>query len=471
MKFTLAGETRLTPRRKARKLCRGNRLTRGDMTRLHAPSLSDPIAPREIASKDFAASGIAGGSLAKGSTYQRQRRATLLSQEVNDATITLTGRVRGTRAKPYSQTVSIARTALGGIEIRGTCTCPMEFQCKHVAAVVLQWCSDAPDRKAPAPTRLALVASAPDAPAPAAPPLAPALSKWLDDVAQIAARSDEAAAGVKKRLCYVLDRWEDGSAGVTVLAFDLNSQGRASQAPRPYDLQAALGTNPPKFLRVSDLSLLRRLAQTGIGQTIGGARRFRLSGAEGASILAEIISTGRAHWQDPDGPVLRNGEARTGEACWSAGEDGAQSIGFRGISGEALVTLALNPPHCVDPVTGQVGVLTARLPATMIAALLAAPPVPPEAAPDVGAALDRILAPDTVPKLARMPQPTQLRPALRPIARLTMKPMPRFHYQASSSPMWRSMDPPKAGARGGIGLWLCAGALSPRRFQAAQDAL
>jgi superfamily II DNA or RNA helicase len=395
-----------------------------------APMNAGPVSPADIDVRALAAAGFPAGAIEKGQAYQRQGRVSIESNTARARTVTLNSRVRGSRAKPYAQTITIARSGGDRVAISCACSCPMASHCKHVAAVLLQWCqAGAPRARAPA-------IQPPTAPANTQPELPPALSKWLRDVAQAAARADESASDVKKRLCYVLNRMADGAAGVDVMAIDLDNQGRPKDAPKLYDPNHALNATPPKFLRASDLSILPRLMRAASAYAIGGARRFRLGGAEGASILAEIVATGRARWQGVDGPLLRMGEARAGEAHWSIGEDGAQRFGFRAAGGADLAALALSPPHCVDPATGEVGALATHIPAALVAALLAAPPAPPEAAESIGKALDRILPPGLAPKPRPMPKPTELRPVPRPIARLTMKPVPRFHYQAASSRAW-----------------------------------
>lgn len=393
---------------------------------------ADPVSPDNIDARALAAAGFPARILERGRAYQRQGRVSIESQATMAGAVILKSRVRGSRAKPYAQTITITRANGGGVTIACACSCPMARHCKHVAAVLLHW-SQAGAQCVRTPTIHPAAA-----PATLEPELPPELSKWLRDVAQAAARADENASDVKKRLCYVLDRMADGAAGIDVLAIDLDNQGRAKDAPKLYDPNHALNATPPKFLRASDLSILPRLMRTASMSPIGGARRFRLSGAEGAAILAEIIATGRAHWQGQEGQLLRMGEARAGEASWRIGEDGAQRFGFCASGGTDFAALALNPPHYVDPASGEVGALTTLIPASMVAALLAAPPAPPESAESIGEALDRILPPGLAPKPRPMPKPTELRPLPRPIARLTMKPMPRFHYQAVSSRAWRS---------------------------------
>lgn len=405
---------------------------------------ADPVLPAEIDPGIVAEAGFTGAAIAKASAYQHQGRAAIVSHEADGAIVKLTGRVRGSRSTPYTQTIAISRTRRGGIYISGECTCPMEYQCKHVAAVVLQWGRNAPAHTSPTPAGAASATRAPIKPEIAEPALTPALTKWLHDVAQAAARADEAAPDVRKRLCYVLDRMADGGAQIDVLAIDLDTQGRPKDAPKLYDPNHAVTATPPKFLRASDLSILPRLMRAGGLYAIGGARRYRLGGAEGASILAEIVATGRARWRGAEGPVLRMGETRAGEAQWSIGADGVQRFGFRAADGTELAALALNPPHCVDPATGEVSALATPMPAAMIAALLAAPPAPPEAAESIAEALGRILPPGLAPRPAPLPKPVDLRPAPRPIARLTMKPMPRyqFPYKSVSRRTWHSPAEP-----------------------------
>src|SRR4051794_7797559 len=46
------------------------------------------------------------------------------------------GQVLGTARRPYEQTIDV-EAVRGSVSIAGECTCPVGFNCKHVAAVLL----------------------------------------------------------------------------------------------------------------------------------------------------------------------------------------------------------------------------------------------------------------------------------------------------------------------------------------------
>src|SRR4051812_34006071 len=65
--------------------------------------------------------------------YLRDDR--VLAFEQDDEVVS--GRVLGTARRPYEQAIEIGEGVRGGISIAGDCTCPVGFNCKHVAAVLL----------------------------------------------------------------------------------------------------------------------------------------------------------------------------------------------------------------------------------------------------------------------------------------------------------------------------------------------
>ena len=71
-------------------------------------------------------------ALVAGAGYARTGRARLL--EVDTVHGHLVGSVRGSAGTPYRTVVTLGRT---GWDVEGRCSCPVAFNCKHVAAVVL----------------------------------------------------------------------------------------------------------------------------------------------------------------------------------------------------------------------------------------------------------------------------------------------------------------------------------------------
>ena len=63
-------------------------------------------------------------------SYVREDR--VLAFEQDDEVVF--GQVLGTAPRPYEQTITLEATR-GGVSVAGDCTCPVGFNCKHVAAV------------------------------------------------------------------------------------------------------------------------------------------------------------------------------------------------------------------------------------------------------------------------------------------------------------------------------------------------
>ena len=77
---------------------------------------------------------VGASSFERGRRYQRQGRVTRLETDPGGGRIQAD--VQGTRRSPYHVDISV-RPADGLMRIDGWCSCPVEFNCKHVAATML----------------------------------------------------------------------------------------------------------------------------------------------------------------------------------------------------------------------------------------------------------------------------------------------------------------------------------------------
>jgi hypothetical protein len=71
-----------------------------------------------------------------GDRYWRQGRVLFLNSNENEKGVRIKARVQGSRRQPYAQTIEVV--AINGVflDIEGECSCPVGFNCKHVAAVL-----------------------------------------------------------------------------------------------------------------------------------------------------------------------------------------------------------------------------------------------------------------------------------------------------------------------------------------------
>lgn len=360
----------------------------------------------------------------------------------------VSGRVLGTARRPYEQAIEIGEGVRGGISIAGDCTCPVGFNCKHVAAVLLFGLSTRIARPASEERITRLLSGPAQRPAPALTrdsASIPGLAAWFDDLDRAQAMAEERYPdGLAQRLIYVLSPIPYGQ-GVPRLSVQPTSarllkDGRFSQTSRPYDASTAFSGNPAKFLRPSDLRILRAAAllRRDYGRDRGGTIGLACEG--GAGVLAEILATGRARWLSLSGPTLAEGPPRSGRIVWqSAGE--AALIPRLELDGRGLA-LAATPPVYVDPEQGLIGIVETGHPPPIAATLLAAPAVPGTAVTAFNAALTR-----RAPSLAALAAPEPKRERVAgvtpiPVLRLfaadlppeTASPYSYFGYGAPPEP-------------------------------------
>jgi hypothetical protein len=374
-------------------------------------------------SEDDIRRAVSANAFSAGRAYERQGCVAPLRITMDGHLIET--EVKGTARRPYRVSVELD-TKRGRTVVDGFCSCPVGFNCKHVAAALLAALElgDSPFyRHAPASemrertaqpsmgsaqararaelARLSALLLSPPLPTdlsaydarlssrrvpPSAPTpelaLPPDVAAWLQllERAQRDATEDYPPS-VRKRLLYVTkrsprtrgpDRIEIELAGI-----EIRRDGSVSDQVKRYDLHQLLSGQPPRFLRPSDRAILRQLS------SLSG------DGSQLSSVLRQIIATGRGRWAGTNGPVLREGEPRPGRLAWQLDGDGTQRLTLE--ADDDVLPVLAGEPWYVVPDIGEVGPLKLSLSPDLLGPLLAAPAVSPEAAEQVSAELARRL--------------------------------------------------------------------------------
>ena len=358
---------------------------------------------------------VAPNAFQAGRQYQMNRRVRDVRVAADGGTID--AEVLGSSSSPYHQSVRLDRAPNGRLVVTGSCTCPVGFNCKHVAAVLFEYQQQAP----PAGTSPMLRSWMPSASwggsttsgagrNPAAlvtateAPLPFEVDAWLRNLA--AAQEEESEdypPTVRKRLLYVLDRGpQSGGLMVDVRSIDLKRDGTPGGPSRRHQTDQLLRPGQqPKYLRPSDRTILRKLASF-------GAER----GEDFIGTLQSMIATGRARWAAWDGPALTEGEPVSGELTWVVADDGRQRPDLT--LPAPLVALRLAVPWYVDPATGAMGPVATALPARLIRAMLDSPALPPAVAGRVREEMARRWPGRSLPAPQPIAAPRMLRERLQP---------------------------------------------------------
>jgi superfamily II DNA or RNA helicase len=389
-------------------------------------------------SDDLIRSAVSANAYAAGQAYMRAGRVRDLQADADEKHIS--AEVKGSARRPYRLAIDLHRAKNGKVSIAGECTCPVGFNCKHVAAALLEHRQSAaaarpkleaavveapPSRggyqmRGAAPV-LEAVARATDTAEPGPAQLAPLLAAWLRDLTQAAETdSDEYPANVTKRIYYQLDRLSGPSGprpalDVIVALGEAKRDGTVAASfttPSPGQL---LVTDPvPKYIRPSDRAILRGLFNQDLTQGL----------ADDGGLLRAMLATGRARLGEFPGIAARAGATRTAALEWRMEADGTQRPDVTVEGGGAVVLLPA--PWYLDFQNGEAGPIEIAIQPHLLRRLLNAPPVPPAQAAAVREGLAAALP------QARLPAPRELAHGgtlpTTPVPHLRLHRMPKPAY-------------------------------------------
>jgi superfamily II DNA or RNA helicase len=345
-------------------------------------------------SEDDIWANLSATMIRRGAAYQRRGDVLAVSASADGRRIT--GEVQGSDIEPYRVQIDITPGPAGQSRIFGSCTCPVGFACKHVAAVLIE----ALDRVIDQPRR-AVPAVATPAPAPAPPkptdPLAGPLATWLQSLTP---RTDDAeprkGGPAPECVLYLLDTTPIGdrprTTVRTIITRPLKAGGYGAERSNSF---TSLAYSAARYVQPDD-SFIARMATASNVQYDGGLPD------DPASIdllLQRMIATGRCHWRTKANPPLRPGTPQRGAIGWTVTPDGNQHPAIEAVD-EGLVVLPCARPWYIDTETWECGPLDIDLPARLIGPLLSAPAVAPHQAAALAERLAGIFPPD-VP----MPRP------------------------------------------------------------------
>jgi superfamily II DNA or RNA helicase len=320
---------------------------------------------------------VSHSAFGKARAYVRQHRVLEIARRADG---TIESKVRGTERKPYKQRIRLAPEAGGHTSIDGTCSCPIGYNCKHVAAALLALI-DEPGVASPTEDEL-------PSPAGSAPPptLSSEIAFWLQVLDKARhADSEDYPPDIRQRLFYILRRTETIRGGIPALAVGsvsvrLRKDGTSSEKASRFNPESARQPFPAAFLRPSDRWILARLAQMPQAYSASNSswHERTLGGESGLEILRRIINTGRARWDSITGLAVIEGPTLSGRIVWRTADEGSQRPDIIADDGSAVFRLA--PASYVKLETGVTGMLDLACPPLLAQALMSAPAIAPSSA-------------------------------------------------------------------------------------------
>ena len=296
----------------------------------------------------------------------------------------LVTRMHGSGAATYDQRIELPIDRRLGLRVQGHCSCPVGFNCKHVAAALMAFEAHQirlEKNRAAALADPRLTAGAQTAqtapPAvrtlrPVVPDLPGALVSWLADMPQAPAQLDatappaasaEATRPAHRQLMYVLSA-QGTQLQLRIHIGSLRRTGELGSHHMHTSSVADMLRNQPSYLTEADLAVLAALLPlalqatgTPIATHIVMSGRYALAALRAAlgSGRAWLLADGAAALPTPPGPAARWLDApEPATLQWQADTAGQWRTQWRGAAGQALALVLLPEPHVLDAVAATV---------------------------------------------------------------------------------------------------------------------
>jgi len=304
----------------------------------------------------------------------------------------LYGTVQGTASEPYHVRITIAAHRFDG-----ECSCPVRYNCKHVAAALLSWIEK--QTATPSPDDQALRA----------------VNRWLQKVVEQgrkAAPLHEHHEPGEPLLFYQLDSsaLTQSKSGITLQILQsrlLKRGGYGKETPYRYNGHYY----HPDWVLQSDRAIL----ELAVGrQSDFSYRELTIDGDIGHLLMNKLIDSGRCFWgSDREQPLTRS-SSRQLHFDWQLGESNDYSLTTRLPDVEHWQLIPADPPWYVDTAGLSAGQLENTPPVALLAQFVEAPPLPEAHAQAVSNYLASRL-PDAVLPLPTPPNFVRIDEAPKPV--------------------------------------------------------
>ncbi len=346
-------------------------------------------------------------SLARGMDYARKGYARNL---IGDPHKRLLAEVSNGRGDFYTQEIEISPR--GGVE--GMCSCPVGYNCKHVAAALFTWFRDQASKPPKQPANQSQVSRE--------------VQLWLARAAEVAEppkpeeRPEDYPAKVKERLLYLLET-PQGAVKISVWKGRINAKGTAlNKTMQRYNVLQNLRNTVAKFIRPVDLDLLSQLAEAKLindhysyygGSSVPDA--LQRAPSFGADLIKQLCETERLFWENNTETRLSWSQERAvPDLKWETQSNGRQRLGFA--HGEIVQIGA--EQIWIDRNRGLVGALEGTVSPEVMQLVAQSPELSPQDLNAVSTALPTRLGSLPLPKPARIKETT--RKAKTKTAKLTL---------------------------------------------------
>lgn len=309
----------------------------------------------------------------RGENYYNEKRVHHIAYDEGKNVVT--GLIRGNRR--YSAKINLITSDDKLTDIDGDCSCSVAYNCKHVAALLLEHLAQHTVLKVK-------VLSDPG-------------NQWLYKLKATNTAKTAKTKGrqAKQVLLYVLHKKIYSTSQrflVAALKVNKTRQGLYKN-PSPHDIAP---NAEAKYILAND-----RYIQTLMHASKGASLSTKptLEGKHGALLLLELLSSGRCHFEDYATPELYLGENIKSALYWHLDSDRMQQIRCKALQ-ESAEIVPTTPPYYINLATGECGQIDCGIEDKMAAVLIALPPVHAQKVDEVISFIKQNLSSPAIPILS-----------------------------------------------------------------------
>jgi superfamily II DNA or RNA helicase len=305
-------------------------------------------------------SACSNSSYVHGQTYFHGKRITEFHLEIDQPNvISISSKVKGSHSKPYKQQILLKwQDDSLHVAIEGRCSCPIGYNCKHVAAVCLDYQKRLSNQFSADENNICF--------------------NWLESLDE---SQSDAADQDKDFLAYILKPQIRGNKPDVSIEFLVTKQkksgglnkGRVCYLSSLHN-SFAYGYKPPGYLQTQDLEIIKLLySQPNPHMNLPLLRAWN-----GGLAMTNMLNSGRLFWRSLANP-LAAGEKRGLDLAWKTDVLGDYHLTVQ--TQPVSILLQTDPPYYVDGDQLLVGrVDSQHFTSQQLRKICTAPPVPAQQA-------------------------------------------------------------------------------------------
>ena len=279
----------------------------------------------------------------------------------------LIGKVSGSRT--YKQYISFK-----GEQIIGECSCPVGYNCKHVAAVLLSAMNTLQQDSVKSFSDYIMKEETIVPGTYSSNEIDYYTKDWLNGI-NLAIGNDDISnrsASQNKELSYIL-KVDNGIVKVAPYTVSFKKDGSYSKSTKPYNIDnIASKRKIPNYIDLEDQFILQQIYKT-IDFYVPPESGYKVSNSD---LFVRILNTGKCVLEELKGIALKRGDTKSGVLQWEMKRNGSQGVTCNTDSGDDII-LKLSEPWYVDRQSGACGELRCDMPMKVAGAILSAPDIDP----------------------------------------------------------------------------------------------